>query len=97
MFHKFGINGKTPIINSTCTKLKPLDIICLPSEMKMEFTHTGRALAEKIEWGQTSKSHDKNLIQSLVMQDFDPDGDMEEIDIEATLLETELKEHKKRK
>ena len=55
---------------STCIKLKSLDIICLPSEMEMEFTHTGGALIGKIERSWTNKRHDKNPVQSLIMQDF---------------------------
>ena len=70
MFHLSKINDsnvRAPMINFTYTKLKPLDIIYLPSEMKMKFTHTGRAPAGKIEWSQTNKSHDKNPIQSLII------------------------------
>ena len=93
MFHLSKINGKLPIINSTCTKLKPLDIICLPSEIKMEFTHTGRAPAGEIKRGRTSKSHDKNPMLNLIIQDSqDPDKKM---DIEEVLLEAELREHRK--
>ena len=31
--------------------VKPLNIICLPSEIEMEFTHTDGAPDGKIEWG----------------------------------------------
>ena len=97
MFQLCEINGKAPIINFTCTKLKPLDIIYLPLETEVEVTHTGRALAGKIEWGQISKSPNKNPKQSLIMQDSqDPNENMEEINIEAIPLEAELREHRKR-
>ena len=91
-------NVKTSIINSTCAKLKPLKIICLPvAEIEMEVTHTSVALAEKNRWGQTSRSYGKDSMQDLSCKiPKDPNEDMEEIDIEAKLLEIELRQQRKR-
>ena len=102
MIHLSEINGsdfKVSIINSTCAKLKPLEIICLPrTEMEMEVTYTGVAPAKKNKWGQASKSYGKHPMQTLIIQDSqDPDDDMKEIDIEAKLLEIELRQQRKRK
>ena len=65
--------------------------------MEIEFIHTGGVPVGKIERGKISKSHNKNLVQSLIIQDSqDPDEDMEEIDIEVILLEAELRKYRKR-
>ena len=54
-----------------------------------------RALAREIEMGQTSKSHDQNLMQNLIMQDSqDPDKKM---DIEEVLIKADLREHRKKR
>ena len=69
-------------------------IIYLPeTEMKMEVTCIGGARAKENGWEQTCRSHGKDQMQSLIMQDSqDPAEDMEEINIEAKLLEIELRQ-----
>ena len=96
MIHLFKINGldvKTSMINSTCAKVKHLEIIyLLRIKIEMEVIHVGAALAEKNRLGQTSRSYSKDLMQGLIVQDSqDSDDDMDEIDIEAKLLEIELR------
>ena len=74
-----------------------LNLSIIYNNWSKNYTQTGAAPVEKNKWSQTNRNYGKDPMQSLIMQDSqDPDEDIEDIDIKATLLEVELREQRKR-